>query len=165
MHFLLRASGAQIMKPVLAIGLGNPLMGNDGVGCVVAERLASDSRLPEYAEVICGGSDLLGCAGQMEGRSRVLVIDAIQRDTELGSVVTFEGARSGLDEHQDHAHHLSAIQAIRLLEMIRSIRCTLLGISISSVALGTGLSPELDAGIPAILNRVLQELGRPLEVL
>jgi len=148
------------MKPLLAIGLGNPLMGDDGVGCVVAERLASDPRLPECTEVICGGSDLLRYAGQMEGRNRVLVIDAMQDDTEPGSVLIFEGARSGLDERQDNAHHLSAVQAIRLLEMTKSVPCTLLGISVSSVAIGTALSPTVDARLPVILDRVLQELGR-----
>ncbi|MGA2903451.1 MAG: hydrogenase maturation protease [Candidatus Korobacteraceae bacterium] len=153
------------MKPLLAIGLGNPLMGDDGVGCVVAERLASDPRLPDCAEVIGGGSDLLGCAGQMEGRRRVVVIDAIQGDSEPGSVMVFEGARSGLDEQQDHAHQLSAVQAIRLLEKIKSIRCTLLGISISSVATGTSLSPQVEVRMPAILDSVLQELSRPLEAL
>ena len=150
------------MKPVLAIGLGNPLMGDDGVGCIVAERLACDPRLPECAEVICGGSDLLRYTGQMEGRNRVVVIDALQGDPEPGSVVRFEGACAGLDEHQDHAHHISAVQAIRLLESIKSVRCTLLGISISSATVGTGLSPTVAARMPAILDRILQELDRRL---
>ena len=34
------------MKPHLVIGLGNRLMGDEGVGCLLAERLASDPRLP-----------------------------------------------------------------------------------------------------------------------
>jgi len=148
------------MKPLLAIGVGNPLMGDDGVGCVVAEHLASDPRLPECAEVIRGGPDLLRYAGQMEGRRRVVVIDAVQGDTEPGSVVIFDGACSGLDERQDHAHHLSAVQAIRLLEMTTSVRCSLVGISVSSVAAGAGLSPAVNARMPAILDRVLRELGR-----
>ena len=152
------------MKPLLAIGLGNPLMGDDGVGCAVAERLACDPRLPDCAEVICGGSDLLRYAAQMEGRKRVVVIDAIQDSADLGSVSIFEGASAGpgeprLDEGQDHVHHLSAVQAIRLLEIVQSVRCTLCGISISSVAVGTGLSSALAGRMPAILESVLQELG------
>jgi len=153
------------MKPLLAIGLGNPLMGDDGVGCIVAERLASDPRLPPCAEIICGGSDLLRYTGQMEGRSRVVVIDAVQADTEPGTVLLFEGARSGpdgpqLEERQDQAHHLSAVQAMKLLEMIQSVSCTLFGISISSAAVRTGLSPRVEARMPEILERVLQELKR-----
>ena len=56
------------MKPHLVIGLGNPLVGDEGVGCLLAERLASDPRLPEDIEVIDGGADLLGCADRMSGR-------------------------------------------------------------------------------------------------
>jgi len=148
------------MKPLLAIGLGNPLMGDDGVGCAVAERLAGDGRLPECAEVICGGSDLLRYAGQMEGRRRVVIIDAVQGDSEPGNVEIFEGAGSLLDERQDQVHHLSAVQAIRLLEMTSPVHCTLLGISVSSIVPGTGLSPLLKARLPAILDRVVQELNR-----
>jgi len=150
------------MKPLLAIGLGNPLMGDDGVGCMVAERLVNDPRLPDSVEVISGGSDLLRYCKQMEGRSRVVVIDAIEGDTEPGIVLTFEGACSGLSERQDHVHQLSAVQAIRLLGLLNSIPCTLLGISVSSAAIGSGLSPAVDAQMPAILDSVLQELGRRL---
>jgi len=147
------------MKPLLAIGLGNPLMGDDGVGCVVAEHLASNPRLPECAEVICGGPDLLRYARQMEGRTRVVVIDAVQADAEPGSVVIFDAAFGALDQRQDHVHHLSAVQAIRLLEMTTSVRCSLIGITVSSIAAGAGLSPAVNARMPAILDRVLRELG------
>jgi len=44
--------------------------------------------------------------------------------------------------------------------MIESVRYRLLGNSISSVAVGTGLSSTVDARMSAILDRVLQELGR-----
>lgn len=149
------------MKPLLVIGLGNPLMGDDGAGCAVAERLAADPRLPESVEVICGGSDLLRYAGQMEGRSRVVVIDAIHDDAEPGSVLTFEEAGwRGLDDRQDHAHHLSAVQAVGLLQTITPIRCTLLGIAVSTVRMADGLSPKVEARIPAIVDQVLQEAGR-----
>ena len=146
------------MKPLLVIGLGNPLMGDDGVGCAVAERLAGDPRLPTGVEVIAGGSDLFRYAAQMRGRSRVIVIDAVQDGAEPGSISVLENAGSQLDERQDHAHHLSVCQAIRLLQMTMPVAPTLLGISISSARLELRLSPEVDCRMPAILDRVLQEL-------
>jgi hydrogenase maturation protease len=145
------------MKPLLIIGLGNTLMGDDGVGCAVVERLAADPRLPDYAEAVNGGSDLLRCAGWMEGRSRVVVIDALQDGGDPGNVLVLEGA-GGLDEGQSHAHHLSAVQSIRLLQMAAPTPFTLLGISIQSVKAGSGLSPMLAGQMPAILDRVLREL-------
>jgi len=147
------------MKPLLVIGLGNPLMGDDGAGCVVAERLARDPRLPPGVEVIRGGSDLLRYLGQMEGRSRVVVVDAIEDSAEPGSVLRFEDFESELDGHQVHAHHLSAVQAIRLLQLEAPVRCTLLGIAISSAAMVDGLSPALEARIPEVVDRVLEEVS------
>ena len=146
------------MRPQLAIGLGNPLMGDDGVGCVVAQRLADDPRLPATVEVICGGTDLLRHARQMERRSRVIVIDAIRDDAEIGSVSIFEEAGAELDQLQQHAHHLSAAQSIRLLQMTIPARFLLLAISVDAAGAAAGLSPVLTARIPAILDRVLSEL-------
>ena len=149
------------MKPQLVIGLGNPLMGDDGVGCAVAERLAADPRLPETVEVICGGTDLLRYSAQIAGRSRVIVLDAIEDDGQPGHVAALSAA--ALDARQDHAHHLSAIQAIQLLEMTTPVSSLLLAISISSARAGLGLSPALAARLPAIVDRLLRELERSAE--
>ncbi|HUI59580.1 MAG TPA: hydrogenase maturation protease [Steroidobacteraceae bacterium] len=147
------------MKPLLVIGLGNPLMGDDGIGCHVAARLAGDPRLPESVEVISGGTDLLRFASQIEGRSRVFILDAIHDDAEPGAVSVFAADLPGLDERQEHAHHLSAVQAIGVLRILMPVRITLVGISISSAAIESGLSPALDTRVPAIVDRVLQELA------
>jgi hydrogenase maturation protease len=146
------------MKPVLVIGLGNPLMGDEGIGLQVAERLAADPRLPGHGEVVCGGTDLLRYAAQMEGRSRVVLIDAVQDGSEPGSVAVWDDL-SALDDRQEHAHHLSVVQAVKLLKMIVPARFTLAGVSISSAGIGPGLSPAVADRVPAIVNRVLQELA------
>jgi hydrogenase maturation protease len=146
------------MKPTLVVGLGNPLMGDEGVGWHVAEQLAVEPGLPESVEVISGGTDLLRYAARMEGRSRVFVVDALQDDAQPGTVSVLEEACPGLDERQDHAHHLSAWQSMKLLKMLMPVRFTLLGISISSAAAGTRLSPGVAGRMATILDRVLQEL-------
>ncbi|HTP35336.1 MAG TPA: hydrogenase maturation protease [Candidatus Acidoferrales bacterium] len=146
------------MKPLLVIGLGNPLMGDDGVGCAVAGRLADDPRLPEEVEVVSGGCDLLRYAAQMEGRSRVMVLDAVYESAEPGCILVFEDPGAELDATQDHAHHLSAGQAIQLLQMTMPLRATLVGIGVSSAGFEPWLSPLMESRMPAILDRVLQEL-------
>jgi hydrogenase maturation protease len=146
------------MKPVLVIGLGNPLMGDEGIGWHVAERLAGDARLPEHAEIICGGTDLLRYAGEMEGRGRVVLIDAFEDGSATGRVTVFDRDFRGLEDHQEHAHHLSVIQAVRLLGLMVPARFTLLGISISSAGREPALSPSMAARMPAILQQVLEHL-------
>ena len=147
------------MKPLLVIGLGNPLMGDEGIGWHVAERLAGDPRLPADAEVVCGGTDLLRYADRMEQRRRVIVVDALQDDAEPGTIWAVDASAGALDDRQDNAHCLSAVQAIQLLRMTVTAPITLLGISIPCANVQTGLSPALAASMPAILDRVLRELN------
>ncbi|MGD0498460.1 MAG: hydrogenase maturation protease [Bryobacteraceae bacterium] len=142
------------MKPLLAIGLGNTLMGDDGVGCAVADRLAADPRLPDDVEVICGGTDLLRYAEAIEGRRRVVVVDAVQDGAEPGTVSVIGDA----DDRQEHAHYLSVGQAIKLLQMTTPARFTLLGVSVESVTVGEGLSPAVANCVDGIVERALEEL-------
>ncbi len=152
------------MKPLLAIGLGNPLMGDEGIGWHVAAWLAEDPRLPADLEVIQGGTDLLRLQGQMEGRRRVVVIDAMQDDSEPGTVTVFEDL-SGLEDRQASAHHLSAVQAMRLLNLAVGARFTLLAITISSASAGLTLSDPLEEKAPEILDWVVQQLQAQAAIL
>ncbi|MBZ5580944.1 MAG: hydrogenase maturation protease [Acidobacteriia bacterium] len=143
------------MKPPLVIGLGNTLMGDDGAGCRAAERLARDPRLPSGIEVICGGTDLLRYADEIENRSRVILIDAIESEAEPGSMSLIE---DGPEERREHAHHLSAVQQAELLRVMTGTPIRLFGISVASATLGTELSPAVADRLPAILDRILEEL-------
>jgi hydrogenase maturation protease len=147
------------MKPVLILGLGNSLMGDDGVGGEVAGLLAADPRLPAEAESFAAGTDLLRWADEMLGRRRVILIDAILGDASPGSVELFENNFAQLEIRQWTAHHLSPPHAITLLRSampaLRDARFTLFAISIEGIRAAPGLSPEIAARLPEMVNRVL----------
>ncbi len=138
------------MKPVLVIGLGNPLMGDEGVGCRVAEVLAGDPCM----DVIVGGTDLLRFTDRIEGRDSVWLIDAIDDGCQPGTVSVFENDFRKLEERQASAHHLSAAQAIGLLKLITPAPFTLIVVSIQSAELGTDLSPVLASRLAEIAASV-----------
>jgi hydrogenase maturation protease len=136
--------------PVLVIGLGNPLMGDDGIGWHVAEHLRN------AVEVLEGGTDLLRCWNQLEGREHVIVVDALLDDAGLpGEVVVITGAFDGFDNTQPHAHGLSAMQAIELLRTVAPARVTVAAVRIPSAGIHPGLSPALAAQLPRIAEEVL----------
>src|ERR1017187_3844291 len=114
-HFLLRPSRAPAMKPLLIVGLGNPLMGDDGVGALLAESLAQSLAGHPRAEVLIGGTDLLRCAGEIEGRERVILIDALESDSAGEITLTDEDPPEGLSVG---THSLSAPAAVRLLRRL-----------------------------------------------
>ena len=142
------------MKPLLIVGLGNPLMGDDGVGALVVESLAGQVD----ADVLIGGTDLLRYTGEMEGRERVILIDAVPIDAGSDAVGTIvvtdedppEGTPAG-------AHTLSAPAAVRLLrQLMPEVRFTWILAGVGSARAGEGLSPELAAAVPRLRERVME---------
>jgi hydrogenase maturation protease len=143
------------MKPLLIVGLGNPLMGDDGVGAVLAESLAGRAD----ADVLIGGTDLLRCAAEMEGRKRVILIDAVESDTPGTMVVTDEDPPEGPSAA---AHTLSAPSAVRLLrQLMPEVRFTWILVGVRSARMGEGLSPELAAALPRLRGRLMELAAMP----
>jgi hydrogenase maturation protease len=149
------------MKPDLVIGLGNPLMGDDGAGAAAAEVLANDRSLARRVDVISADTDVLSCANQMERRRRVLLIDAIEG--EVPGRISVSRESPPLDGQQ-HAHHLSAPAMLALLRQVTpTLRWTefiWVLVTINSASVGTQLSPEVAAAIPKLVERVRRELRR-----
>lgn len=103
------------MKSIV-IGLGNPILGDDGVGWKVAEevkqRLSPD--LPVTVEFLSlGGISLME---HLVGYQRAILIDAIASDREPGSIVILPLSElpdvSAL--HTSSAHDTSLQNAIQL---------------------------------------------------
>jgi hydrogenase maturation protease len=153
--------------PTLVVGLGNPLAGDDGVGCRVAEALARDPELPEGTEVVCGGTDLLRLEDRLRDRAHVIVLDALLDDGSPGQLRTFgpdpEELRA-LVQAQGHAHHLSAAQALVLLRSVagtlEGIDLVLLGITVRGAAAEPNLSAELADAVPRLAREVCDTVRR-----
>jgi hydrogenase maturation protease len=149
------------MKPDLVIGLGNPLMGDDGAGAAAAEVLANDRKLARQVDVICADTDVLSCANQMERRRRVLLIDAVEGEIP-GSISVLR--ESPPLDGQQHAHHLSAPAMLALLRQVtptlRDTEFTWILVAVNSANVSMHLSPEVAAAIPKVVELVRQELGR-----
>jgi hydrogenase maturation protease len=137
------------------IGLGNPLMGDDGAGAAAAEILANDRTLARRVDVICADTDVLSCATQMERRRRVLLIDAVEGDVPGRISVLRESPP--LDAQQ-HAHHLSAPAMLALLRQVtptlRDTEFIWILVTVDSARVGTQLSAEVAAAIPKVVERV-----------
>jgi hydrogenase maturation protease len=149
------------MNHTLILGLGNPLMGDDGVGCRAARLLADDPRLPLGAQSIPAGTDLLRWMDRIEGHEHVILIDAMRAAPDARIEVLHDDF-TGLSMQQTTAHSLSAAQAIALMQQsdpaLCNVRFTLVAVPVASAEIRIGLSPETEARLPAILDTVLLEL-------
>ncbi len=149
------------MSDILVLGIGNPLLGDDGLGVEIVRRLR-ERKGPPRAEFLDGGTAGLGLLANLEGRSHVLVADAIDFGGRPGQVVRLRStevpAYGGLklSEHQATFHEVLAL--MDLME-IKPQELLLLGVQPRRTDWGAPLSREVEAAIPV----VMEEIGRQLE--
>jgi hydrogenase maturation protease len=138
------------MKPLLVLGLGNSLMGDDAAGVSVAEMLAEDSTVTDRAEVWTAGADVLRSMDRIGGRERVILVDAVECVEAPGRVSVVDEPL--LDENRGHAHWLSAPQAVELMRRampgLRQTRFTWVLVQVASVKAHEGLSADVAAAVP-----------------
>jgi hydrogenase maturation protease len=83
------------MKPFLILGLGNLLQTDDGVGCHVIELLLH-RKLPDEVEVMDGGTPGIGLVNLLQGRKRVIIIDAAELNDKPGMFKRFTAEQVAL---------------------------------------------------------------------
>jgi hydrogenase maturation protease len=158
-YFVLGAPGAAAVKPRLVIGLGNSLMGDDGIGSRIAAELQRDPSLPPEVEVIDGGTDLLRMVEQVAGREHVFVVDAIAGG-EPGTLTVYDNLDT-LDYGQEHVHHLSVPQAVALLGAATGVPVTLVLVSIVEARAAERLSELLAARLVELTGKVRKMVSLP----
>lgn len=75
-------------KPVLILGIGNLLLGDEGIGIHAVERMRASSP-PEFVEILDGGTGSLELLYSIYGRKKVIIIDAISCDDKPGTLYRF----------------------------------------------------------------------------
>jgi hydrogenase maturation protease len=145
----------------LVIGLGNPLRGDDGVGVRVAQILAEQALSPGV-EVMDGGTQGLGIVNLMEGRQRVIVVDAADVGRSPGQFVRFtldEARLLGDDQHLS-VHAAGLRDALLLAQALKMLpdQVIIFGVQPASLEWESTLSPQVEATLPDLIEAVLAEL-------
>ena len=140
-------------KPTLVIGLGNPLMGDDGVGLVVLEKLAAQTFAPPV-EFVDGGTWGLALLPDVERAGALLLLDAVNGDGAPGAVYVLGAEEiprflaAKLSPHQVDVRELLALAELRG-ELPADLR--VVGVQPAATAYGDGLSPEAAAAVEAMV--------------
>ena len=149
------------VRHVLILGLGNPLLGDEGIGVRVAEELQG-LELPDGVTVVEGGTAGLGLIGLMEGYQKVIIVDAADMGHPPGCVVRFTPLEAQLKtvEAPLSLHQIGLGEALTLAEALEVAPAEriIIGVQPSQVEMGAGLSPEVERAIPKIIRTILGEL-------
>jgi hydrogenase maturation protease len=145
----------------LVLGLGNILLGDEGVGVRVVERLQEFYEFPLEVQVLDGGTLALDLLPYVEDADRLLVIDALEMGTEPGAIARLEGDQVPaflsvkISPHQMGLADLLA--AARLRDRYPE-QLVLWGVQPAVMRPGLALSPPVAAQVEVLVDRVLAEL-------
>jgi len=158
-------------NPTLIIGLGNPILGDDGVGWVVAQEVKerlTDRADFEFDFLSLGGLSLME---RLTGYQKVILIDALSTGKyPSGEVVTFP-LNSIIDltaGHSSSAHDTSLRNALNVgrsmnIDLPENENITVVAVETANVYNFTKeLSPSVANAVPVAVNIVLDLLSSPL---
>lgn len=153
------------VPPVLVMGVGNPLMADEGVGPRIVEFLREGYDFPESVEVEDAGTMGYMIIDLLRERQRVLILDAI-KDTGFDPGVVLQLTPEEIAPNQViHSMHdlrvIDVLQTAELMGVTPEVVC--IGVQIESMEQWvTELSPRVEAAIPmaaAVAMQVLEEWG------
>ena len=151
---------------IAVVGLGNILMGDDGVGVAVVEALRCEE-LPANVELFDAGTAFQDLMQELEGFARVVLVDSCKAGGEPGAIYrnVHQPDAWDADPMGDSLHNMGVAQVLRLHEVARGElgEVVLIGIEPADIQLREGLSTELERRLPVILQSVRNELVIPLE--
>jgi hydrogenase maturation protease len=146
----------------LVLGLGNPILTDDGLGFAVVEEVRKrfDGGDVTVSEASAGGLSLLEL---VVGYDKVIIIDAIQTsEGQPGQIhclspEEFHGSLRAASSH--HISFATALQLGRRLGMDVPKEILILAAEAADVdTFGEKLTPSVAAAVPKVVKLVLQEL-------
>ncbi len=140
----------------VVIGVGSPLMGDDGVGIVALERLRAGWRFEPYVELLDGGTWGMNLLPFIEGAEHVLILDAIDVGGSPGEIVELD--REALPRHLSQKvspHQIDLREVLALAELRESLPrdTAAIGVQPGRVEMTTDLSPAVEAAVAGLVER------------
>ena len=152
------------MKTII-IGVGNPILQDDGVGIHVANQLKQHINHPDITidEAQTGGMNLLDL---LLGYDKAILIDAVNiKNAKDGDVKRFLLSDFS-SVHSNNPHDISLVEAIKLAEHLGEKRVphviVIIGIVLKEIpyVFGDQLSSKIAAAIPEAVELTLSELEK-----
>ncbi|MDD5760005.1 MAG: HyaD/HybD family hydrogenase maturation endopeptidase [Desulfobulbaceae bacterium] len=147
----------------IILGVGNILLGDEGIGIRVVEELENRFSFPEEIMILDGGTAGIELLRYIEGRDLLIIIDAMRADLEPGTVFKVEGddvAKRFMTKISPHQIGLSDLLAAGILSDNIPKHIILFGVEPEQMKTGITLSNIVEASLEKIIAAILDELAK-----
>ncbi len=154
------------MSSTLVLGMGNPILSDDGVGLLVAERV-SRAPLPDGVEVRLSEVAGLRLLELVRGFTRVIIIDALRsapdEGRKPGDIVRYGPGDFKGGHRYGSAHSIGLATCLELGEQLgcdMPAEVAVYAIEAEDIeTFGERLSPAVAAAAERVVGMVLADLG------
>jgi hydrogenase maturation protease len=142
---------------ILILGIGNYLMGDEGVGVHVARLLQSED-LPPNVDVVDGGTGGFHLLEYFEKYDSVIMVDAALDNNPPGTIKVIRPKFASDFPRAMSTHDIGMRDLVNALQLLgRMPDVWLLTVSIHSLQQqGIDLTPTINRVVPCILEKVLK---------
>jgi hydrogenase maturation protease len=154
---------------IIILGVGNQILGDDGVGIHVSDELKKRIKDPNITidDAVTGGMNLLEL---LLGYDKAIIVDAVKsNEGEVGEV-----KRIPLDNfstmHSCNPHDVSLIEAIEVAKKMGEKRIPqeiiIIGIIMKEIPceFGEKLSEKIEAAVPKAVDMILNEIKKDIKI-
>jgi len=146
----------------VVLGLGNPLMRDDGVGLAALERLRAEWEPGPDVGFVDGGTWGMNLLPDIEDADALILLDAVNAGVEPGRPLVLEREEVprflGL-KLSPHQIDLREVLALAELRGALPERVVVFGVQPGLLAAGTGLTPPVALAVDVLVHRVVQRLA------
>ena len=142
---------------ILVLGIGNYLMGDEGVGVHFINRIDA-SNFPDKISFIDGGTGGFTLIPYIENHRKVIIVDATMDGKEEGTITLLKPKFSNDFPVALSGHNFGLKDMVEILTMFNSMpEIYLYTITISKMEpMFMQLSPKVDAAIAKVTEQILQ---------
>jgi hydrogenase maturation protease len=147
----------------LVLGLGNPILSDDGVGIKVVHEVANQLNSPQVtvAATSAAGLSLLD---SIVGYDKVIIIDAIQTEKgQAGQIYRMGTEDFSLTKHLSSPHQINLATALELGKMLNLAmpqEITVFAVEAKDItSFSEKCTPKVEQAIPEVVKMVLEELN------
>jgi hydrogenase maturation protease len=150
---------------IVVLGLGNPLMADEGIGVAVIERLQSQAGQYPGVEFIDAGTGGMAVLHRIDGREKAIFVDCAFMDDPPGTIRRFtpDQVRSTKMLTHQSLHEVDLLNILDLAEQLGQAprRVVIFGIQPEAVTNRLGLSKIVEDRMEQYVEVIRSEIENP----
>ncbi len=145
----------------LVLGVGNIMMGDEGLGVIAVRRLLDEFTFPPAVVAMEGGVGGLSLLAAIRSAARIVIIDAVKANAMPGSIFIFDSEEVEVRrEMKASLHDVGILEVMKTASLLGGCPpATVIGVQPGEMGeFGAGLTKMVESSMPLVVKIVVELL-------